>query len=102
MPAYGQLQISLDVDPHTVGQFTGRYDKKKTPVYEGDVIRFFGERDDNKGKLYERKIEYGDSMFVAYDFNMKATIPLRDNATYKWEVVGNIHDNPEMDKEGKK
>lgn len=101
MPAYLQSQIALDVDPHTVGQFTGRYDKNNTPVYEGDVIRFFGERNDNKGKLYERKIEYGDSMFVAYDLNMKATIPMRDNATYKWEVVGNIYDNPEMDKEGK-
>ena len=31
-----------EVDPETVGQFTGLLDEDKREVYEGDVIRLFG------------------------------------------------------------
>lgn len=98
MPAYGEQQVSLDVDPLTIGQFSGRYDKNKTPVYEGDVISYF---DEKANRHYTRKIEFWDCTFMAYDFAMKAAIPMKHNQTHLWEVIGNIHDNPEMDKEGK-
>lgn len=73
--------------PDTIGQFTGIIDKNATKVFEGDIVDYKGEYG---------KIVYHDSeaMFVI-EFDTWCTD--FDHITgNEIEVVGNIHDNPEL------
>ena len=86
-----------EVDPETVGQYTGLTDKNGVKIFEGDIIR-------HKTYLEERiyRILYDEGAFCYfYDRN---TYPLTDYEFGLYcenvEVIGNIHDNPELLQEG--
>ena len=75
------------VDPDTVGQFTGITDADGKKVFEGDIIRVFGET--YACRWDDGNCEFGvsnkrESFGIAYVY-----CPLM-------EVIGNIHDNPEL------
>ena len=84
-----------EVDPSTIGQYTGLTDKNGKKIFEGDIVR----EDDvvRNGKIQIEGqagrvsfvkccyiIEFGES----WDF-------LATNAK-SVKVIGNIHDNPEL------
>lgn len=88
------------ISHNTIGQFTGLHDKNGKEIYEGDIIRSF----DSQGEPILHAIEYenNDAQFIVvlagytkYDFGCSGI-------TQKWinefekEVIGNIHDNPEL------
>jgi hypothetical protein len=77
-------------DEYVVQQFTGEYDKNKTPIYEGDIIRSYSEEFINEN--YE-----GEVVFVDATFDVKI-----DEKTYAglWsgddiEVIGNVFEHGE-------
>lgn len=99
------------VDPATVGQYTGLKDKSGAEVYEGDILRF----DDTGEEGYEYKegfdfqnvarVEFQDGRFQLTDFASENSGVLHEMhnfhidfvANFKYsEVIGNIHDNPEL------
>lgn len=104
--------ILYKVDPETVGEYTGLRDCKRTAeypegqmIFEGDVIKV--ERDLHCGEnKKEREIFNG---VVWYDdkhtcFGIKSKkyrcLPIhRFKGDYS-AIIGNIHDNPEILKEG--
>ena len=82
------------VDPETVGQFTGLTDKNGKKVFEGDVVQYFGTYP------LEVFIENGHAKFRFYDTYSKRQYEElffgHDEEYGKCEVIGNIHDNPEL------
>jgi len=74
-----------EINPETVGQFTGLKDNKNNDIYFGDLVKA------PSGLIFE-VIYYEEELRIAlrhdnciYGFN----VPL-------YEVVGNIHENPEL------
>lgn len=85
---------AYEVDPATVGQFTGLMDKNGKRIFEGDVVTFT--RINALGYTTRRcgDVRYYDKLPIFY-------IMANTGDAWDWcdcneiEVIGNIHDNPE-------
>ena len=91
-----QSGSSETVDPQTVGQFTGLTDKNGKKVFEGDIVRSDSVVHNGElqipGEVFEVAMKKGCWMIVAID---TAWDFLCSN-TKSCEIIGNIHDNPEL------
>lgn len=93
-----------DVDPATVGQFTGLTDKSGTPIYEGDIVQW-----GDSGHKIKQVVEFRNGAFgYVYD-TIGSFVPYAANTNFdfaalgtdkRFEVIGNIHDNKSLIKEG--
>lgn len=87
------------VDPETIGQFTGIYDKTGMRIFEGDIISFRRFDNNHIGEIkFNRKTAafeiWWDTTAGAY--GEKATHTEKMSADNEYEVIDNIHDNPEL------
>ena len=79
-----------EVDPDTVGQYTGLKDKNGREIYEGDIV-CLGDAKRRSGVIVRSDtepafvLEVNDTAFDIYYRNQ-----------HRYEVVGNIYDNPEL------
>lgn len=84
-----------EVDPETVGQFTGLYDKDGEEIYEGDIVQF-GQTILNVVEFRHGAFGYEYCVdFHSYCGNTNFCFNPR-NTDHRHKVVGNIHDNPEL------
>ena len=77
----------------TVGQFTGRKDKNGKKIFEGDVCRFYG----TDG--YADYVVFWDdtaSQWTVRQIDLGAKDVLDSYFAECCEIIGNIHDNPEL------
>lgn len=90
----GYYNTHFEVIPETVGQYTGLKDKNNVDVFEGDIV------------VCNQSGSYGISVII-YDNSAFYVMPLNGNILERtlwdywyndWdiEVIGNIHDNPEL------
>ena len=111
---HGELCGFYHVDPETVGRFTSLTDKNGKKIFEKDVVRITSSDYmgfDEIGKVEFKFGCYGVSYFVAHVLLQDEQIfhrigevtEIREHGCcctmkYSYEVIGNIHDNPELTK----
>lgn len=86
---YGQ------VDPKTVGQYTGLTDGHGKRIFEGDIVDCWSEGVNAQGTVQQRK----DGLWIIYPAWQKTImwgLCPDEYCNTTVEVIGNIHDNPEM------
>lgn len=90
-----------EINPDTVGQFTGLTDKIGKKIFEGDIVRILGNQsvDDWKDVDYTALIAFLDGGFCAIDGTVEEHGFRRyalARMDFSLEIIGNIHDNPEL------
>lgn len=88
----GRYDRQYLVESSTVGEFTGMRDKHGKKIFEGDIIRFVG----GKKKVNEGWVDNEFIYTVEYSEGAFRGILGLSKALDAVEVIGNIHDNPEL------
>jgi uncharacterized phage protein (TIGR01671 family) len=83
------------VIPESVSEFTGLTDKNGTKIFEGDIVKFSYDENDENPTFYS--IEWKSDR-ACFGYAETADKMLEIDA-FHCEVIGNIHDNPELLKE---
>jgi uncharacterized phage protein (TIGR01671 family) len=84
-----------EVDPATVGQYTGLKDKDGVEIYEGDIVS--GRDSLQEGFLVTGVVDYENGSFI-----IKSDLAIHyrwlevEMYFYELKVIGNSHENPEL------
>ncbi len=83
---------TYEIIPETVGQYTGLLDKDGKKIFEGDIIRV----DDTENAVveYDETSAFYMAVFDRAESDFGSLIEQYPNV----EIIGNIHDNPELSK----
>lgn len=86
---------------YVLEQFTGLNDKNGREIYEGDILALSGEFDEGIGVFAHTPVVFVDGAFTITDEDAHTgPLPISqwidDYGSEQLEVVGNIHENPEL------
>ena len=86
------------IDPETLGQYTGLTDKNGKKIFEGDILKI-SEGNDEDDYVIRKVYAYRGVLCVDYwtpDWDFNALAFLDNDTGYVFEIIGNVHDNPEL------
>ena len=78
----------VEIEKDTVGQYTGLTDKNGTKIFEGDIVKW---------NINYAIVWQGCKFVLKKDINAKSydyVLSCFDGTEF--EIIGNIHDNPEL------
>ena len=81
-----EITDTNEIDPETLGEFTGVADKNGVKIFEGDICHFYG------GEYYSGYWEINYTGKIEIDADSLCYL---DNAEFV-EVIGNVYDNSEL------
>lgn len=103
---YGEFDDLYKVTPETVGQYVGLTDKNGKKIFEGDIVRFgkniyqiiFSVGSfalyDEQGEMISKIGGHNDHCYSFMDLYIECC--WEDGWAYDVEIIGNVHDNPEL------
>ena len=99
----GTYNRQEQVNESTVGQFTGLHDKNGKEIYEGDILRV--PRTETNAEIISIVVYDADGFMVRSRYDswgntLAWCVRERVPEIHKGEVIGNIHDTPELLKGG--
>lgn len=104
--------VEVEVIPETVGQFTGLTDKNGKKIFDGDLIKVNEIHEHWNQDIFQLRFFKGmwtlwadgiDSRYVSFGFFFHRAV--QNNKFHSdcmcvngslFEIIGNIHDNPEL------
>lgn len=92
IPDYASVLYIAEIDPETIGQYTGLTDKYYKKIFEGDIVIF-----DYIDYEDERGVVQWDSDIAKFIITFSTfTIDFDNVYGRELEIVGNVYDNPEV------
>jgi uncharacterized phage protein (TIGR01671 family) len=99
---------NMRVIPETVGQYTGLNDKNGKKIFEGDILKLWQEKINKEDEVLRVRVEFGNPNHLynwgfqivpigkfRYNKDILCWVETEDDIAF-CEVIGNIHDNPEL------
>lgn len=76
-------------------QYTGLEDNNGNEIYEGDILRIDCNFEHRKGIVVD-KVDYWNCSFSTSEWLFHELIDNDEKGKQKFEVIGNIYENPEL------
>ena len=94
--------VEYEVDPETIGQFTGLTDCKGKEIFEGDMLSFTVFDAFGGDRQHGGTVRYCGSRFMIWlslDGEVCLDLDWVIEQDDELEIIGNIYDNPELIKQ---
>jgi hypothetical protein len=91
LPQKGNVRLGQwkPIEDYEIEQFTGLLDKNGKPIYEGDILF-------DEGEYGGKRIVIWDAGMCQFALNNCLGHPLVRGCEKYLEIIGNIHENPEL------
>ena len=86
----GPMLTMVEIIPESVGQYTGLNDHAGTKIFNGDIVMIDGDTDEIG------VVEWDEDELKYYIDSEGCLLSLGEFYSKELEVIGNIHDNPEL------
>lgn len=92
----------IEVDCETIGQFTGLIDKNGVKIFEGDIVKGIAYSITKIGvivwidEISSFGVRYAQNLIAWENSSILRCVSMGKTDEFAAEVIGNIHDNPEL------